>query len=385
MMLRVSLYERIADIDRPLWDTIGSDPLSTHDVLNALEHANLSGVSMRYVLVSDRKGRLLAAAPITRMAIDGELLTHGFFRRLIQIVRTVHCGFLNTSLLVCGTPLSVGNAPVRMAHDAPRLGVLRELAGLLNEIADSEGVPWRVFKEFESNDLQAVRETMCEGARAWLLAPSEPNSTLTIDWRSYDAYLSRLRSHYRYKIRTAARKLEDCRVSVDVVPMAEVYDSTLHGLYEQVYERAAIKLEHLTVDFFKAIGRAFGDRAPLIRFNRDGQTIGWVVMLFAGDAAYDLFHGINYEDNERSALYFNQLAAAVRLAIERGARRLSLGQSTEVAKARFGATPSPLWTAIRHREKTVNVILRRGCRVMFPTKQIPPRHVFQDASPRCHS
>ena len=93
--------------------------------------------------------------------------------------------------------------------------------------------------------------------------------------------------------------------------------------------------------------------------------------------AYDLFHGIDYAENEPNALYFNQLAEVVRVAIDCRVRRLSLGQSTDVAKARFGAVTAPLWIALRHQNAAVRWVLRQGRRVMFPAKEVPARHVFR--------
>ena len=79
-------------------------------------------------------------------------------------------------------------------------------------------------------------------------------------------------------------------------------------------------------------------------------------MLLTNGTAHDLFHGIDYEQSDETALYFNQIAAVVRLAIERGANRLSLGQSTEIAKARFGARSIPLWVGLRHRSRAVTAM-----------------------------
>jgi predicted N-acyltransferase len=380
-MLKVKLHQSAASIDPARWDSLGSDPLSTHAVLTALEGARLPGVRLWYATVEDRAGRAVAAAPIARIEVDGELLTHGLFRRLIGAVRKCYPNFLRTSLMVCGTPLSAGNPPVRLAHEVDAAPVLAELAGLLDELGAAERAPWLVFKEFSSQGLEAARTALSHADPEWLLLPSEPNSAVQIQWRSYDEYLGSLRSAYRYKIRTAARKLAREGVAVDVVSLGGAYDSTLHALYEAVVDRAAVQLERLTPEFFTALGRAYGDAAPLIRFSRDGTVIGWIAMLFDGEVAIDLFHGIDYAENERTALYFNQLAEVVRLAIGRGARYLSLGQSTEIAKARFGGQPVPLWVGLRHRNAACTWALRRGRRVLFPAKEVPPRRVFHGQEP----
>ncbi len=376
-MLTVTVHDRVGDVDAEPWDALGSDPFSSHAMLAVLERAKLPGVCMRYAMISDWTDRLVAAAPITRIGIDGGKLTHGFFRSLIGLARKGYDGFLRTSLMVCGTPLSVGNPPIRMANGVDRCAIVKQLAGLLHELGDAEDAPWRVFKEFGGNDLSAANLALLANRQPWLFAPSEPNASIEIGWQSYDEYLGGLRSHYRYKIRSAARKLEREGVSVEVVSLGDVFDEKLHGLYNAVLHRAAVQFEVLTPDLFVNLGRAYGDAAPLIVFRREGRVIGWVAMLLTNGTAYDLFHGIDYEQSDETALYFNQIAAVVRLAIERGASRLSLGQSTEVAKARFGARSIPLWIGLQHRNPTVTAMLRGGRRVLFPEKVVPERHVFR--------
>lgn len=375
-----TLHESIADIDRADWDGLGSDPLSSHAVLATLEQAALPGIRTWCATIEDLNGRVIAAAPIARIEVDAERLTHGLFRALIKAARKLHPGFLRTALMICGTPLSVGNPPVRLGQGLDFAAILGQLAGLLERLGKREGAPWLAFKEFPVEQLETARRALAGNGSPWFIAPSEPNSVLPIEWSSYEEYLGNLRSHYRYKIRSASRALAGDGVSVDVVPLAEGYDKTLHPLYEAVVDRAAVQLERLTPEFFIALGQAYGDAAQLIRFVRDGRVIGWIAMLVSEDAAYDLFHGIDYAENDRTALYFNQLAEVVRFSIRSGARRVSLGQSTEVAKARFGARSVPLWVAVRHLNPIVGRLLRLGRRFLFPAKQVPPRHVFRQPS-----
>ncbi len=278
-MLKATLHESITSVDRAGWDELGTDPFSSHAVLAALEQAALPGIRMWYATIEDENGRTLAAAPIARIEVDAERLAHGLFRRLIRAVRKLYPAFLRTALTVCGTPLSVGNPPVRIARGLDSAPILQQLARLLQELGKREGAPWLAFKEIASDELEDARRAFAGNGSLWFIAPSEPNSALRIEWSSYDEYLGSLRSHYRYRIRSAARTLAREGVSVDVVPLAEGYDRTLHALYEAVVDRAAVQLERLTPEFFSALGEAYGDAAELIRFSRDGKVIGWIAVL----------------------------------------------------------------------------------------------------------
>jgi hypothetical protein len=381
-MLKVTLHDRIGDVDPALWDAAGQDVFSSYAMLQSLEEARLPAVRMWYATVVDSAGSTVAAAPITRICIDAERLTHGMFNSMIRAVRKGYHGFLRTKLIVCGTPLSVGNPPVRSVNGVDPGLVVQELAGLLDELGDAEQAPWRVFKEFGATQLASANQGLGACKHRWLLAPSEPNAHIQVNWNSFAAYLACLRSHYRYKIKTAGRKMTRAGVTVQLTPLSGTYDDSLHKLYDAVLTRAAVQFEQLTPQFFRAMGRAFGDAARLLVFRRGERTIGWVALLFDGDIAYDLFHGIDYSVNEETALYFNQITEVIKLSIGCRARVLSLGQSTEFAKARFGAQRVPLWIGLRHRSGMVTAMLQRGQPVLFPHRTVPQRRVFHDTAAR---
>jgi hypothetical protein len=55
-----------------------------------------------------------------------------------------------------------------------------------------------------------------------------------------------------------------------------------------------------------------------------------------------------------------------------------MGQSTEIAKTRFGGRIVPLWAAMRHRNRAVQTVVQAARRQLFPRKRAPVRRVFRD-------
>ena len=372
--MRIRIHDHIGDIDPLRWDAVGDDPLSRHAVLLALEQAALDGVRMVYATIEDERGRPVAQVPFARLQMDGARLTHGLFRRGIETLRAIDSDFMRTALVICGTPLSVGNPPFRLAAGVDPVPVWVRVGSLTDELADELGAPWRAFKELAAGDLAAARALARQG---WVTAPSEPGCLLRLRWRDFDHYLSSLRHPYRYKILKSARKLERAGVVVDVQPLAASYTADAHRLYEAVHERAEVQLERLTPEFFTALGRAYGDRARLIRFLHEGRLVGWVAVLVAGSRVHDLFHGLDYAANDRFDLYFNQISQVIRFALDSPATSLSLGQSTETAKSRFGAVADSKWSVLRHRRAMVTSVLKRAAPVLFPTRTVPARRTFR--------
>lgn len=376
-MPSLRVFDSIHEIEPARWDGIDTDPFSTHSVLRALESAGLNGVKMRFAVLDDGRRLPALCIPLARVDIDASLLTHGAFHGLIQAMRVVRTSFLNTSIMICGVPLSVGNRPLRIRCGFDRERAHGLAAGLLQELAAQEGSSWCVFKEIPLGDLDNVQRSL---GRHWTLAPSEPGWTLPIRWSSYDGYVASLRSAYRYKLRKSTRKLRGHQVDVEISTLEKGFRPEMHSLYEAVVQRARVRLETLTPVFFENLGRQCGQRARIIHFSRKGKTIGWVALLLDGDEAYDLFHGIDYFENAELDLYFNQLAETIRFAIQRSIRRLHLGQSTATAKTRFGAIRRPLWIAIHNRHRALNAMVRHSRRVLFPEEPAISRRVFSGSS-----
>ena len=386
-MLKAMVHQAIRDVDPERWDALSDDPFSAHATLAALEGAGLPGVRVRYVVLRDAAGRWHAGAPLACVEVDAARLTHGLFRGFIHAARRVRPEFLHPKLMLCGTPLSVGNPPARVWSGADPAEVWPALAGSLAAAADEHGAAWRAFKEFGPSQRASAEAALAP--RGWIVAPSETNLRLDIRWGSFAQYLADLRSPYRHRLSKSSRALLAAGVEVDEVPLAAGFDPHIHRLYEAVVDRAAVQLERLTPEFFVAFGRAHGQAARLLRFRREGQVIGWVALLESNGTLYDMFHGIDYAASRECALYFNQLASVVRLAIERRATRLSLGQSTDDAKVRCGAAAEPRWIALRHRAPAVRALLAAGRRRLFPEPVSPRRRVFaargdrEEGSTRC--
>ena len=376
-MRTVTMFETIHDVDEEAWNRLGDDSLSTHAIYRALEEAPPEGVRMRYALIRESDGEPVAAASLVDLPIDGGRLTHALFRRIIQSARTIAPEFLRSRLMICGTPLSVGNHPYRVAAGADSTSVARELAGLLRELAVESGAPWQVLKEFDCGFDDAARTLESAG---WIVAPSEDDWVLPLRWDDPESWLANLRSHYRAHIQRDDESAIAAGLRCERLPLSR-FEPRWHHLYEEVHDRADIVLERLESGFFGALGRALGEQGVLLRFHLEGRTVGFVVLVRHGDRLHDLFHGIDGGCNATVPLYFYQLQETIRFALENKARVLHLGQSCGRVKSRFGAEPRPLRIALRHSSLPVHRILTHGRDRLFPEPPRLSRRVFKHCEP----
>ena len=160
--------------------------------------------------------------------------------------------------------------------------------------------------------------------------------------------------------------------------IADVYTEELHQLYLAVWERAKYRLEKLPAEFFRDIGRRFADQASMTLVRCKERPVAFVFGIWEGSAYHNLYCGLDYELNDRIDLYFNLYYHELDRLMRAGARLVHMGQTSDEFKARLGATPEPLWFAVRATNPLVHRGLRTFSKWIFPpVLKTPQRQVFR--------
>ncbi len=153
----------------------------------------------------------------------------------------------------------------------------------------------------------------------------------------------------------------------------------MHALYRAVWERSLYRLELLSAEFFRELGRRFGEQASLTLICRGEHIVGFTFGLLDGCVYYNMYSGVDYGQNTEADLYFNLFYHSLDHALECGARTLHLGQTSDHFKSRLGTTQQPLYYYVR----AVNPIVQWGLRafsryVLPPIPKVPNHHVFRE-------
>jgi hypothetical protein len=110
---------------------------------------------------------------------------------------------------------------------------------------------------------------------------------------------------------------------------------------------------------------------------RDGELIGFLLLLASGEALIPDYCGLDYEWSLRSGAYFNMFYEAVRIGIERGFREMDFGITTLAPKLDLGCEVEPLSMYMRNRGR-LGGLLPRLFDGMTPSTEMVKRHVFKD-------
>jgi uncharacterized protein len=192
---------------------------------------------------------------------------------------------------------------------------------------------------------QSLRAAGCAPLSNWR------NTTLDMQWSSFEAYVAARPGNDRREIRRMQRRAERETISVEPASVGECDLPSLWKLIENVQKRHNADTTYAD-DLLDRASALLGPEVHLLLARQSGETIGCAVLVRSQDELIAKWLGLDYARTLNTATYFILLAASVELAIKLGVHRLRLGASAYSTKQQFGVAteervnalllPSPL-------------------------------------------
>jgi predicted N-acyltransferase len=382
--VRVRIVDRVAHLPPADWAKVRNVDRSVFmdpGFLSAVERAfPLTGC--RHAIVYDDAGRPCAWASLCVFTVDLATLAGPVTRAAVDRLRAVVQRFGHVRVVFVGLPVSLGQSHLAISEDADVEAVLDALDHACERIAALEGAWLIVWKEFDDAGTARIEPLR---ARGYERGASPPMHELAARFADFGEYRAALTAHYRADVRRSERKFQASGLRAvhlrDAWTIAQVYTPEVHGLYEAVVARSAVKLERLPVEFFHELLRQFPGSVTLTAIYEADRVVAFNWGLLDGRLYRFLFCGMDY-DRRGADLYFNlmyhQLDDAFRLRPE----QIEVGQTADHFKARLGCRASPRYVYVKPRHRLARAVLRGGFPLLFPQRPLPPSHaVFRD-SPR---
>ncbi len=286
------------------------------------------------------------------------LLRNGEAVRAGAIVYSLRLDLLTFLRIPSPVTMHVVGIPVGIATPG-YFGAAADRTELLRHVAAGERGLLLVLNAGAGDDLPI-------GVRCRMI----PTVMLDLRFRDWAAYERALRAPYRRRLRMVlqlAGRLEA------VTTRCDRFTEAHQALYRQVHDRAAAKLETLTLDFF----RHLPERFALTSYTDGGRLVSWTITVPDGDLFMYFFGGMDYAVLRATQAYLVGLAGIVRQGIERGLPRLDLGQTADDPKLRFGGTLVRKDMYVCHRRAGLQVLLRWLRPVLEYRGRAPAFHVFR--------
>jgi predicted N-acyltransferase len=371
-------------VDRGAWDDLcasaDADVMMTRPFLRVVEEEHIFGSQQLYLVLSDPiTTQAIAAAVFTILPVDMAALAGHALRQTVTTLRRVAPSFLEFPVALCGLPVSLGQSSLLIRPGADDARALAALDTLLRGTALQAGTALMAYKEFAPQDATRLDRLRASGYQH---VPTLPTYIFPPQFRDFEAYVHALRAPYRNSIRHSQQKLRDAGVTIDRLDdpeqIASWYTAETHQLYLGVVARAEYQFEVLSATFFRALARAFpGELTFAVARTAAGEVIGYLCSLQAQGRFHGLYMGLDSRWNARCDLYFNLMYADLDYALRQGARRIELGQTADVFKARLGCQQEPRSLCIQARGRILPGVLRWGLPLLTPSPEtLPVFHVF---------
>ena len=181
--------------------------------------------------------------------------------------------------------------------------------------------------------------------------PSMPMTTLNIEYKDFDDYLSRnlspaTRGKIRRKLRVAERAQPPITMTVETDAVAIVDD--IYPLYEKVYERSPMQFEKLTKEFLSEIGKRMPDKVRFFVWRQDTRIIAFGLCTIQDDNICHEYVGFNYAVAFDLNLYYRVFHDIIEWAIANGYKRFYSGSLNYDPKWHLRQSLYPVDLYVRH-------------------------------------
>lgn len=262
------------------------------------------------------------------------------YRRMLEWTGTP----LDECLLVCG-PLSYrGEIPVAPSAAVPRHKIYASLTKHLQTYASRQRLPLCFFAvQGESNRLAPVLEAAgC--AKSFLFYDNRLNIESFDD---FDGYLQSFRRTTRRAFSRDISRTSQAGIEFRFIQDFSSYSGELTKLYTQTYSKYGNSFFRHDDDFWHQLSHHLGDNAELIVAERDGQMLGFSVLLHnrrRGELwTYRIGRSFDSETSQIPYYFGLSFYGPIQRAIEQNYRRVWFGPASYEAKSVRGAEQIPLY------------------------------------------
>jgi len=327
-----------------------------------------------YLILEDSGGRTKAVQPVFVSVQDVLEGIPERTRRVANLFARLAPALSRFRTLWVGPP--VGESALG-AEGQDRVWCARALSEALPLAARRLRAPMIVLKDFPS-DLRLALQVFVD--RGYTRLPSMPSVALDLDFKDFDEHVGRLSHNMKRDLR---RKFRDagnfspvaCEVRNDISDRLD----ELYPLYLQVHERASLRFEKLTPDYFRRLGREMPDRARFFIWTQEGRPVAFNSSIVHQGVLWADNIGLDYRVALDLHLYFLMKRDVINWACRNGLRRYAGGPLNYDPKLRLGFRLQPLDLYVWHRSRVTNGILRRAAPWLSPARHEPLLRRFPNA------
>jgi hypothetical protein len=373
--IRIASRDEISGL--PHWQEAFARERKDHRYYELLEDTLTDGFKYGYLSIESGPS-VFAIQPY--FLVDQDLLA-GLptqAKKLVAGIRHLWPRFMRARTLMVGCAAGEGHLD---GDESCQFATAELMGRSLPRLARELNCAMIVLKEFPAKyrvTLQCLRQA------GFARVPSMPMTTMSIDYRNFEDYLTKnlspgTRAKTRRKLRAAERAQPAVTMSVEDDVTAVI--DQVYPLYENVYERSPLQFEKLTREFLCEIGRRMPDKVRFFIWRQDSQIIAFGLCTMQGDGICHEYVGFDYSVAFKLNLYYRVFHDIIEWAIANGYKRFYSGSLNYDPKWHLRQSLYPVDLYVRHTSGPINAALRRLLPLMEPTRSdpiLPHFHNYRD-------
>lgn len=208
----------------------------------------------------------------------------------------------------------------------------------------------------------------------------QPNMILNIheDWKTFDNYLTAIKSKYRVRAKRAFKKLgpdvtKRHLTKEDIIQ----YQLRIFDLYKETASDADFNLFTLPVNYFQLLTEYLGDKIKIVGYFIEDEMIGYYTILFNTEYMEAHYLGYDKSKNGQRQIYLNMLFDLIKEGIDHQVNKIQFARTALEIKSSVGAIPYEMLCYLKHKTGLINAVLPKLLPHMVPVKEWKPRSPFK--------
>jgi predicted N-acyltransferase len=187
--------------------------------------------------------------------------------------------------------------------------------------------------------------------------------------------VSRVKSSRRRTIRKSREKFLNSGLKVVHLLGGEgadaLFTDEVYELYRGVLDRAAVRFEVLTAEYFREIARQMPESSMFTFIYQRDRIVAFAISLLSEELFEQLFIGFDYRLNGQFDLYFNLFFETLDRAFARHPRRIYVGQTSDDFKhQKLSTFQYPLSIYVKGHHWLVNLCTALRFEWFFPPREM---------------
>ena len=369
-----SIYRKIEDVPSDQWNAVAKrrNIYLSIDYLSSLESEMNSEIDFYYVISYDlNKIPILISSFQLVKFIDKR---KAYSKQLSKLSYHVHKKILDAltiNVLVCGSVFADGENGFLWSDDISSDAAINEISEVTNQLKKEKSIKDKfsmtLFKDFWPKSKSFSDRLKEFNYRDFMI---DVNMVLHIhnQWLTVDDYFASMKTKFRTRAKSVYKKAQD--VQLRSLDKSEIlaYSSRLKDLFENVLDKSDFSFGKLNVKAFANFSEKLGDNFVLKGAFLDDKLVGFSTSFMNGDSLEANYVGLDYQYNIDHSVYQRILYDYVEQAIDRKAKDLQLGRTSELIKSSIGAIPMNMKLYIKHNSGVSNLLLKPIIQSISPSE-----------------